>query len=153
MTTPEQVRDLLIVTKRLIPAEQAAAKFNSTTGQALGDQVFLTIYLYPNSSTYILDPFATKITSRIEKYHFVEAWVDVNNLMILAARNEVKGIELVDIAEHSGNTESDTAVNVTPSVIPPVTAQATPLSDYLVFGALAFAGIAAGVLRRKDRNA
>lgn len=93
----------MIASRHLLPADQAMKRFNLTnaTGRVFGDQIFLTIYVYPNTSTYILDPIVTNMSNRKEKFHFVEAWVDVNNLEKLATMDGVQGMELVEYAEHS----------------------------------------------------
>ena len=103
--TRELGRAQLIASRHLIPADQAIKRFNltNTAGQVFGDQVFLTIYVYPNTSTHILDPVVTNISNRKEIFHGVEAWVDVNNLEKLAAMDGVSYMQLVDYAEHSSD--------------------------------------------------
>jgi hypothetical protein len=100
----DQYRNMRISSSHMIPAGQAAARFNlsNTSGTPVGDQVFLTIYVYPNSSTQILDPFITKVTDRSEELHAVEAWVDLNNLEKIASLESVQNMKFVDYAEHSG---------------------------------------------------
>ena len=101
--TREQAREQMIASRHLLPADQAIQRFNltNTSGTVIGDQVFLTIYVYPNTSTYTLDPLVTSMSNRKEKYHFAEAWVDVSNLERLAASESVRGMELVEYIEHS----------------------------------------------------
>lgn len=101
--TREQARADLIASRHLLPADDAISRFNlmNTPGQALGDQVFLTVYVYPNTSTHILDTVVTNISNRKEIFHVVEAWVDVKNLEKLASMDGVRGMKLVEYADHS----------------------------------------------------
>ncbi len=103
--TRELGRVQMIASRHLIPADQAIKRFNlqNTTTQIIGDQVFLTIYVFPNTTTHILDPVVTNMSNRKEELHGVEAWVDVNNLEKLAAMKGVEEMKLVDYAEYSAD--------------------------------------------------
>jgi len=99
----ERVRSDRVASHHLITAENAKTRFNTTTisGQLVGDQVFLTVYVYPNASTHVLDPFVTEVTNRKEQFHGIEAWVDVSNVEKLAALDQVRRIGFTEFAEHS----------------------------------------------------
>jgi hypothetical protein len=103
LLTPEKARAQMITSRHLISADTAIKRFNRTNapGQVKGDKVFLTLYVYPNTTTHILDPVVTNISNRKEGFHWVEAWVDVNSLETVAALDGVRGMELVEYAEHS----------------------------------------------------
>jgi hypothetical protein len=101
--TGEQLKQIWIRSRVAIPADEGITRFNLTnkTGHTVGEHVFVTIRVYPNSSTHILDPFVTQITSRQEELHGVETWVDVNNLEYLAALDGVRDMKFVEYGEHS----------------------------------------------------
>jgi hypothetical protein len=93
---------------RAVPADQAAARFNitNTSGKPVGDQLYLSIRLYPNSSTHIVDPYVTQIKARDEEWHLVNAWVDVNNLDSLAALDGVRRVGFIVLTGTSGENTS-----------------------------------------------
>jgi hypothetical protein len=101
--TREQLKEFHILTGVAISAENATTRFNLTnpSGHVIGDHLFLTIHVFPNSSTHIVDPYITEENARIEELHGVEAWVDVNNLERLAGLDGVESIRFVVRAEHS----------------------------------------------------
>lgn len=101
--TREQARAQLITQRHLLPPDAAIKRFNLTnsSGQILGDQVFLTIYVFPGNSTHILDPVVTIVTNRKEGFHGVEAWVDVSNVEKIAAMDGVRSLQFVEFADHS----------------------------------------------------
>jgi len=101
--TREQTKQMYIEFRQAIPADEAIKRFNltNTKDRSIGDHVFLIIYVYPNTSTYILDPYVTVMSGRYEKWHAVDAWVDVNNLERLASLDGVQHLEFVEYAEHS----------------------------------------------------
>jgi PKD repeat protein len=131
MWTPEWVYSDLRVSHYLIPANKAIARFNLTksTGQVIGDQIILTIHVYPNTSTHFLDSVVTNITWRKENYHLVEAWVDMNNLDKLAALEGVQNISIPLYPSHSGEhiVRTASAINKTSDWI-----QIYPLEDHFV---------------------
>ena len=101
--TREQAREQMIESRHLVPGDQAIKRFSltNTPGKIIGDQVFLTIYVYPNTPTDILDMVVTNMSNRKGQFHMVEAWVDVGNLEKLAAMDGVRGFHLVEYAEYS----------------------------------------------------
>jgi hypothetical protein len=129
--TPKHVYSDLRISNYLIPAEKAIARFNLTnrTGQVLGDQIILTIHVYPNTSTHILDAVVTNISYRKENYHLVEAWVDMNYLDNLAALEGVQDITLPVFPLNSGDhiIRTANAINKTSDWI-----QINPLEDHFV---------------------
>jgi hypothetical protein len=102
----ERVRAGRIASHLLITAERAKTRFNTTmiSGQPIGDQVFLTIYVFPDSSTHVLDPFVTEVTHRKEQFHGIDAWVDANNVEKLAALEQVRSIGYTEVAGHSDSS-------------------------------------------------
>jgi hypothetical protein len=97
LNSTETAKAQRIASRHLIPSHQVIERFNlqNNTERSIGDQVFLTIYVYPNTTTHILDPFITNVSNRKEGFHGVEAWVDVNNLEKMAALDGVRGMQFV----------------------------------------------------------
>jgi len=80
-----------------IPAEEATGKFNISNTKAVADggEYFIHIDLQPTASVDIIDPFATKITSKDAKEYYVDAWVGKNNIILIASLPEVKKIHII----------------------------------------------------------
>jgi hypothetical protein len=101
--TPEQTRSIMISLNQIIPADQAKKVFNISngTGQPIGDQIHLIIYLRPTANLKVIDPLVTAVIIRNEEYHAVSAWVEINNIEKLASIDDVTRIELNSPPEHS----------------------------------------------------
>ncbi len=80
-----------------IPAENASQELNISESQALehGGEIKVGITLQPSATLDIIDPFATKILYKNEKWHYVGAWVGMNNLETVASIPQVNKIELL----------------------------------------------------------
>jgi len=156
----DQYRTMLINDRHLVPADQAVARFNisNTSGNPVGDQVFLAISVYPNSSTHILDTLVTKIHARSEELHGIEAWVDTNNLGKIASLSSVRNMKFVDYASHNGagipvaDPVSPPEVGNTSSNAMPAPATTHPMPVPIFAGITAFAIMVCGILWCKGRQ-
>jgi hypothetical protein len=93
------LRESMIAMQQLLPAEQAAASWYSTTvvsGRPVGDQVQLVIHVNKSAFLESVNPRLAlgggKIYNTI--FHNVVSWVDVQDLERLAAMDEVTSLEL-----------------------------------------------------------
>lgn|GEM_PF-2794743 len=64
-------------------------------GGAMDDMVYVYVYLKPPAETETIEPYVWEITDRDEENHLAVAWVEVNNLELLASLEEVRTIRTV----------------------------------------------------------
>jgi nitrogen fixation protein FixH len=123
----EEQIELYIKEKTVVPAAQAAARFNitNTSGKPIGDQLMLDIAIYPGNSTHIVDPYITSVVDREDDYNAIVAWVDVNNIGSLATLNGVQKFHFIQrLGTFSGGKNA--AGPVTTTGMPP---QKTPVTS------------------------
>jgi hypothetical protein len=79
-----------------VPAENASQEFNISESQALADggEILVHIDLQSSASLDVIDSLVTKIDGKSEKWHFISAWIGLNDLESVASRPEVIQIRL-----------------------------------------------------------
>lgn len=68
---------------------------SKSDGGAMDDMVYVYVYLKPPAETETIEPYVWEVTDRDEKNHLAVAWVEVNNLELLASLEEVRTIRTV----------------------------------------------------------
>ena len=169
VTTVSQQKQLLRKFMQLIPADNVSTELNvsANPNQKFGDVVIVNIIIDQSASTDAIAPYTTKIIG-FEK-RTVLAWVDLNNIIDLAKRDDVTNIILVDRGVSYYQNELNTAshlinenltIQSTISQTPPIsnsnltkisTTPSSSLSIFVIFSTLFVFGLIFVKIRKSNK--